>query len=244
MGGGGQQYAKNGRGLSKEAILKRHRSVDGDAYVFDVEYEKLKHEKERIQREYDRERERYLRITEQLRNEMTNGTASEGDAERYMEVLSERGVQLQQQQARLQNSIDGILTDRNGIENDINELRRNAFSGSTSAYKAVDKDQEYNGFKADNRYSAKVVEMTPAEYLRRVAFGAQGMGSIQTLMQSISSSSVDKYMRQMLRGTKFATPALGEHGQSSSINNNRVVAAMMNGYGKIPVMIVDRKGNL
>lgn len=240
MGGSGQRYGRNGAHLTEEEIKRRHRSADSDAYMFDVEYEKLKKEEERLQAEYEREREKYLRITEQLRQEMSNGTASDADMARYMAMLTDRGVQLQQQQQKMQENIDKLNEDRADVQNQMNELRMNAFAGSTNAYQSADRREDYNGFKSDSeRGTAKVVEMSPEEFLRRATFGENGKGSLQSLLSSMRPSDIEKYMRQMLRGTKYNTPSITAGGNSSNISNARVLAALLNGYHKIPVMVIE-----
>ena len=240
MGGSGAGYSPNTLHLTSEDIKRRLREGGSDAYLFDVEYEKLKKEKERLQAEYEREREKYLKITEQLRQEMLNGTATDADMARYMSALTDRGVQLQQQQQKMQESINQLADQRADVQNQMNELRKRAFSGSTNAYQSADRNTVYNGFKIDsnNRYAnAKIVEMTPQEYLRRVAFGFNN-NSIDSLVNSASPATVEKYMRQMLRGTKFNSPSLN-YSRGSMVGVERVMAAMMNGYQRIPVMVIE-----
>lgn len=238
MGGGGQRYKKYKAHLTREQIMKQHQSVDGEGYLFDVEYRKLKDEEDRLQAEYERERDRYLRITNNLRDEMQNGTASQSDLARYMEVMSDRGVQLQQRQHRMQENIDNLNEERSDVQEQLNELRQNAFAGATSSYQPAQSD--YSGFKSEtNRTTSKIVEMTPVEYLRRATFGRNGAGTFQSLINSASPTEVEKYMRQMLRGTKYATPSINDNGRASKASTERVLAAMMNGYSKIPVMLVD-----
>lgn len=241
MGGSGAEYTPKTLHLTSEDIKRRLRESGSDAYLFDVEYEKLKKEEERLQAEYEREREKYLKITEQLRQEMLNGTASDADMARYMSALTDKGVQLQQQQQKMQDSINQLADQRADVENQMNELRKKAFSGSTNAYQSADKNTAYNGFKIDSNKSsyanAKIVEMTPQEYLRRVAFGFKN-NSLESLVNSASPATVEKYMRQMLRGTKFNSPSLN-YSRGSSVGMERVMAAMMNGYQRIPVMVIE-----
>ena len=240
MGLGNYRKGKLKNGLTREQIERKHRRLDGDGYIFDVEYQKLKEEQERIRAQYEKEREKYLQITEKLREEMMNGTATNADTARFMAVLSDRGVQLEQQQQKLQTEIDKLAENRAKIDNDMNELRKKAFPGSTRAdYKPIKKDSDYKGFTTEKKYSkAQIVEMSPEEYLRRMAFGANGGGSLQAIIQSASPSTVENYMRKMLRGTKFSPPTLGG-ASTKGANNARVLAAMMNGYERIPVMILE-----
>lgn len=233
-------YWKTHGGLTNEEIQKRHRREDGDAYMFDVEYEKLKKEREEAEREYEKARDEYVRITKELREEMINGTASQSDMSRFMSALTDRGVQLQQQQAQMQKQIDQLAESRADVENQMNDLRMRAFGGNTRAWKSADKD--YKGFKVDatdKRYAnAKLVEMTPEEYLRRVAFDVKGSG-MKDVMQNASPSTVEKYMRQMLRGTRFNAPTLN-YRNGNTTGNERAIAALLNGYSRIPVMVVEK----
>ena len=122
----------------------------------------------------------------------------------------------------------------------MNQLRMRAFSGSTNAYQAADRDTQYNGFKLDNsnRYgNARIVEMSPEEYIRRVAFGLKG-GSLDSILNNASPAAVERYMRQMVRGTKFNAPTLN-FGTGSSSGDERALAALMNGYKRIPVLVIE-----
>lgn len=241
MGGSGNGYGKGGK-MTEGELSARHKGVDGDAYMFDVEYEKLKKEQERLEKEYEKEREEYMRISDQLRQEMLNGTATGAEMERFMSALTEKGVMLQQQQAQMQQDIDDLASKRADIDAQMNELRRKAFSGSTSAYQAVDKNADYKGFKLDNMSgrsyaNARVVEMTPIEYLRRVAFDVRGNG-MDDVIRNASPSAVERYMRAMLRGTRYGAPRLNYRG-GKSVGDERALAALFNGYQRIPVMILE-----
>ena len=236
MGGSGSNYDKDNK-LSKEDIKKKVKKQDSDAYLFDVEYEKLKKEREEAQAKYADARDRYLRVTEQLRDEMANGTASDTDMARFMAVLTDRGIELQEQQAQIQKELDSVGEQVASVESRIEELRQNAFSGSTHAYQPINKEEEYKGFRNEERGEAKVVEMRPEEYLRRVAYDFTGNG-MQNLLNGVSAASVERYMRAMARGTKYKSPSLNYKGSKAS-GTERALAALMNGYSKIPVMIIE-----
>ena len=236
MGGSGSGYGKGGK-LTKAELERRHKKEDSDAYLFDVEYEKLKKEQEAAEREYEEARQEYMRISKQLQDEMANGTASDADMARFMAVLTNRGVQLQQEQQKMSEQIDKLAANRADIENRMNELRKRAFSGATHAYESASREKNYEGFKMDDKQKTKVVEMTPAEYLRRVAFDVKGQ-SMESLLNSVSTSQVEKYARQMLRGIRFGAPSMNFRNGSSS-GDERVWAALLNGYSRIPVMVVE-----
>lgn len=227
--------------LTEDRLKKRVKEQDGDGYLFDVEYEKLKKEREETEKKYEQAREEYLRITEELRKEMMNGTASETDVARFMAALTNRGVQLEQQQQKIQESVDQLAEQTADVERRMDDLRMQAFGGNTRAWTPADTNADYKGFKldnTDNRYAnAKIVEMTPQEYLRRVAFDVKGSG-MDEVLKDASPAQVEKYMRQMLRGTRFNAPSLNYKSGKTS-GDARALAALLNGYGRIPVMVVE-----
>ena len=240
MGGRGSGQNKWGK-LTAEELRRRHIAEDSDAYMFDVEYRKLKEERDRLARQYEQARERFLRISEQLREEMANGTASNGDMTQFMSALSAKGVELQAQQARMQKELDKLSDSRLDVANQMDELRKKAFAGSTMAYNysQADREREYKGFKLGGKvdYSkVRIVEMTPAEYLRRVAFELKGNG-FDELMTNTATSDVERFARNMLRGTQYNAPELN-YRTGKSKGDEKALAALLNGYKRIPVMIV------
>lgn len=242
MGGSGSGYGKNGgKGLTQAELERRHRQEDSDAYLFDVEYEKLKKEREEAEEEYAKARDEYVRLSKELREEMVNGEVSDAEMGRFMAMLTDRGVQLQEEQVKAQEQVDKMAQVQADVENRMNELRMKAFGGNTRAWQTA--SQNYPNFKmdsADKRYSnAKVVEMTPEEYLRRVAFDVKGNG-IKELLHNASPRTVEKYLRQMLRGVKLGAPSLNyKKGTTSRGAEERVLAALLNGTGRIPVMVIE-----
>ena len=243
MGGSGSGYGKRKGAMTEEELKRKHKKEDSDAYLFDVEYEKLKKEREEAEKEYAKARDEYIRISKELREEMANGTVTDSEMARFMAVLSDRGVQLQEEQVKAQEQIDKMAEVQADVENRMNELRMKAFGGNTRAWNSADRTADYRGFKIDSqdrRYAnAKIVEMTPEEYLRRVAFDVKGKG-IDDVLNNVSPSVVEKYMRQMLRGVRFGSPSLNyRNGSISKGGSERALAAMLNGYGRIPVMVIE-----
>lgn len=241
MGGSGSGYGKNGKGLTQEELERRHRKEDSDAYLFDVEYEKLKKEREEAEEEYAKARDEYVRISKELREEMVNGEVSDAEMSRFMAMLTDRGVQLQEEQVKAQEQVDKMARVQEDVERRMNELRMKAFGGNTRAWQTA--STNYANFttnSADRRYAnAKVVEMTPEEYLRRVAFDVKGNG-MKELLNNASPRTVEKYLRYMLRGNKLGAPSLNyRRGTTSRGAEERVLAALLNGTGRIPVMIIE-----
>ncbi len=240
MGGRATKYVGKS-GLTDRDIEEALR--DNDAYIFDVEYEKLMKEREQMQKEYDKAMEEYRKISEELRNEIQSGDATSYDMAQYMNMLSDRGVQLQQEQTKLQESLQKMQASQGDLYERINELRAKAFAGNTRAnptYNFKKAEGNYRGFKTEgiNQGEYKLVEMTPAEYLRRMQFHFGG--TLDNLIRSGSSAEIEKYARQMRRGTKF-NPATMNYQNGSHTGHQRVISALLNGYSTIPVLL--REGN-
>ena len=233
---GGNNYQKKKNALTEEDIKNAINKGDGDGYIFDIEYQRLQKENERLQREYEKARDQYARITRELREEMENGTETVADEARFMALLSDKGVELQQQQEEMEKAIDKIADERVKVDNELAQLRKVAFGGMTRAPSEPASEEKYRGFKP-YKGKEKVVEMSPSEYLRRSAFQF-GNGTMESLLKSASPSLVEKIARQMRRGTGFDAPSL-DYGKNESHGNARAIAALLNGYKRIPVLILE-----
>lgn len=239
MGGSGANYARNKKGLTEEDLERVINKGDGDGYIFDVEYQKLMKEQDKLRDEYEKAREEYLRISEELRREMELGTASRAEQERFMALLSDKGVALQQEQKQMENEINALNDQRTAVDKELEALRKNAFSGATRAgdNPSANSAEKYKGFKTDNWGESKVVEMSPVEYLRRMAFQF-GAGNMESLLRTASPRIVEKIARQMRRGISFNAPNL-DYRLNKAGGNVQALAALLNGYKRIPVLIIE-----
>ena len=128
------------------------------------------------------------------------------------------------------------------MDNQMAELRNIAFSGAThSPTEPVRDESEYKGFKTSitgqNYGEAKIVEMSPAEYLRRISFQF-GDGSTQSILRNATPAVIRSIMTKMLRGTRYRAPSL-DYKRGSISGNERAIAALLNGYQKIPVLVIE-----
>lgn len=91
--------------------------------------------------------------------------------------------------------------------------------------------------------NAFVVEMSPKQYLQECAYNIFPNSTFESQVQATSSGNYanpKKYAKQMREGTKFHTPYLNyENGNQEG--RNRAIAAYINGYEKIPVIIVPKR---
>ena len=122
------------------------------------------------------------------------------------------------------------------------------FRNKYNAYQNLSQDT-YKGFqlKTDNPYFAKllkdgkatIVEMSPKEYLERITHQVFTKSTLQTTVRGTLAKNVAKYANMMRHGTKFYMPSMTlnerERGQEG---RHRALAAMLNGYSKIPVIVI------
>lgn len=88
---------------------------------------------------------------------------------------------------------------------------------------------------------AKVVEMTPEQYIKECAYYIFTDSTLQkTLRGRVGDTDTDKYAKMMREGTKFDTPYLNYKDEAQE-GLHRAVAAYMNGIKKIPVVIVGNR---
>ena len=84
---------------------------------------------------------------------------------------------------------------------------------------------------------AKIVEMSPKEYLERCAYQIFGEGTLESQIGSVDLKNVNKYADAMELGDQFPIPYLNFVSENQE-GRHRALAAMMNGYEKIPVAVV------
>ena len=112
------------------------------------------------------------------------------------------------------------------------------------------KQDEYEGFttESDTPYikeklengEAWIAEMDPKEYLERCAFQIFNQSTLESTVGAVDPENANKYADEMESGTKFSVPYLNFSDKEQE-GRHRAVAAMMNGYKKIPVVIVGKK---
>ena len=100
-------------------------------------------------------------------------------------------------------------------------------------------DEQLEKAKSGSK-NAVVCEMSPEEYLKRCAYDVFADGTIESTMQGVTPSNVDKYAEKMAGGEAFDMPWLNfdplrGNGQEG---RHRALAAQALGIEKIPVLVV------
>lgn len=161
---------------------------------------------------------------------------------------------------QIQKRIDSIDKDRESIQSDIKKISRSierehrlnrAREMSEASLEPLTpaKQKDYKGFtvETDVPYvqekldsgQAWIAEMSPKEYLERCAFHIFDESTLERTVAAVDTENVNKYADKMAAGEKFAVPYLNYTSRKQE-GRHRAVAAMMNGYSKIPVVIIGK----
>jgi len=88
---------------------------------------------------------------------------------------------------------------------------------------------------------AKVVEMTPEQYVRECSHYIFNNSTVQkTLRSRLGNKDTEKYAAMMRQGVKFDTPYI-DYTNEGQEGLHRAVAAYMNGIEKMPVIVIGKR---
>jgi chromosome segregation ATPase len=173
---------------------------------------------------------------------------------------TDKGEELKQQIRSLHNKRNQFKDDIDYAESQLSALNKrnrmnqqNAWLQKITTQSTMQEPtkQSYPGFKlkesttpaVDNALKngqARVVEMSPKEYIERVNYQ---IFNKYTMAQNVSGRSykvVNEYAEMMRQGVKFDTPYLDYENEGQE-GIHRALAAIQNGYERIPVIVVPKK---
>lgn len=111
------------------------------------------------------------------------------------------------------------------------------------------KQKSYEGFEMNTHTSylqdkyekgeAFIAEMSPKEYIQRCAHQIFHT-SVEKTILGRATDSINRYAKEMREGTDYYMPSL-DFDRGAQEGLHRAMAAMINGYEKMPVMIVPKK---
>ena len=125
---------------------------------------------------------------------------------------------------------------------DWTQERPNFTPATQKSYKGFDEDNKTHVPHYDSlieQGKGQLVEMSPKEYMQRIAYDIFGSTMERTAIDSVDRAAVEKYAKMMKEGTKFHVGYINyaDRGREGQEGRHRALAAYMLGYDKIPVWI-------
>lgn len=228
--------------------------VGKDSYIYDAKYQKAMSDSGKYFNEMDTAKRRVWELDDQLDKEVI---PLEGLNRMYSKMLNsftERGEEIKKEldQVRAQESeAEEKWHNANAILKSYDSVNREIQMATWKSpdIKIADKT-DYRGFEMDThtpylqehlrKGEAVIVEMSPREYLQRVAYDIFNKSTLETAVRGTIPANVRKYARMMRKGTKFYMPSLNYNDKEQE-GRHRALAALLNGYKKIPVLIVPKR---
>ena len=251
MGGRGGSSGMRGGGGSLTTNDLVRMVMGEDSYYFDPQYQSDLRDASSL---FERRQELQKEVSE-LRDQLKDEVDVDPDlGRRYSEALglyTDRGKEIQKQMdaksaerdavEKAWESATGRIREADSAQHE-RQLRE--FSASSVS---LPTQQSYKGFEMDThtpylqdyqkRGKAYVVEMSPQDYIKLTATKIFTRSSIESTIRGTSPENVQKYAKQMKSGTKFYMPSLNFKDKQQE-GRHRALAAMLNGYKKMPVLIV------
>jgi hypothetical protein len=204
---------------------------------------------------------RMSKIQDELKHELDvpkNATREDRQIAWIMGDYTRRGKELDAEYDKLSKESREIRSKMEELTKESRERIKEERKGAYKEYINRDRTKEYSenvkkeykGFQLDtgtsdvqrwlNEGSAKIVEMSPKFYLEECAYKAYENATLESTIMGANFEYVLKYAEQMEEGTKFYMPWI-DYVRNGQEGRHRALAAFINGYEKIPVVIRIRR---
>lgn len=244
--------------------------IDDDSYFKSKEYKDLrdyvhttfetskKLEEEWLAKSKEAEKE----IDKDSYKELVEMFGGDKDLAKALADKTPKGRELQKQVDELRSKLDEVEKVHSEASNKLDRIKNQEaknqyvdftrdFQDNIKAYRPATKESDYKGFQFDTGIShynelrdkgAKIVEMTPKQYLQECAYHIfDSTYENQVLVGMADTKVLNDLMKKIQGGTKMYLPYLNyKDGQQEG--RHRAMAAMLLGIDKIPVMVVGKRG--
>lgn len=209
-----------------------------------------------LRRQYEEIRSQITNLQKELESETIEDNDPEVQAlggllASMFNSYTERGEEIRKEIGQLrreQDVIQGVLNNR---RERIDTQDRADYMNEIAVWnqnrpKLVDiTTNEYEGFSLDSKTGsietalakgdAIIVEMSPKEYIQRISYDIFG-SSLARGTRGVNIENIKRYAKEMRRGVKYDLPWL-DYKNKGQEGRHRAMAAILNGYKKIPVAV-------
>ena len=179
-----------------------------------------------------------------------------------LESFTEKGEKIYQEAKQLRKQVQEIEAQIKPLESIITRIEsehrnkelakwqdeNHQFSPRTrKQYEGFGDSTEIDGFDdAIAKGDARIVEMSPKEYMQRVSYEIFGSSMTRT-MNGVNLETAKQYAQEMNAGSPAPIPYLDYDGlvapNKGQEGRHRAIAAYLNGYDKIPVAVYKKHWN-
>lgn len=239
---------------SRESLIK---SMGGDdSYVFKDKYKELAKKCRDSYREMEMLKDKRWELGDQLKKEVVVDPELGRMYSEFLGLYTDKGKKIKEEYDRVSKEANEAEKAWHDANKDIDRIRQRERKKQLQKWNESEhpiekaKSDDYAGFdlNPDVPYirdelesgRAQMSEMSPKEYLERCAFQVFEKSTFESSMLPVDMKLVQKYAKKMRDGEKFAVPYLNlrDRGQEG---RHRAVAAYLNGYDKIPVVVIPNR---
>lgn len=230
--------------------------VNEDSYIYEPEYQQAMKDAKKYFDERETLNKKIRELSDQLDKEVVVDPELGRQYSKVLELYTDKGKEINAQLKELlkqQEDAESKWVEATSYiaEQDIKNrnLQMNDWNSNKPDIVMATKDN-YNGFELDThtpylqehlrKGEAIIVEMSPREYLQRVAYDIFNKSTLESTVRGTIPANVKKYARMMRKGTKFYMPSLNYNDKQQE-GRHRALAALLNGYKTIPVLIIPNR---
>lgn len=249
MGGRGSGSGMSGGNVTMADLI---RMVAGDdSYALTEQYQQDMRDANTLFDLQDSLKKEWLQLQDELEKEVEVDPALGRQLSKVLDMYTERGQELKKQSnakyEELKDAESRWQTATERIREADMAHRESQIKTFSADSVALPSRSSYKGFEMDTHTpylqehlkngTGYIVEMSPRDYIGLVATRVFSKSSIESTVRGTIPANVQKYAKMMRQGTKFHMPSLNLKDKQQE-GRHRALAAMLNGYDRIPVMVV------